>query len=262
MTLDSTVKKSNISHYELKRKQLIEENQKLLTELGLTPEPAIANRFSSEGESEKKRRRYKYIKAPSTAPTPTRLSRRLRGEIPEDITELEDLVDDNDRIRQQEMAQVKSEKTKYEEMLTSSIDSVSVPVTLRSIGTTIWSLGKLNTDTGRSKSWSSRGCRYKHPYPIGYEATKSHFGNDYTMKILAGEAGEPPLFTVQVGSTIFKGNTPTAPWTEACIKSKSSSTRVSGPLFYGFSDPLTMRLIEEMEGYEKTLLPEDAMEES
>lgn len=26
-----------------------------------------------------------------------------------------------------------------------------------SIGTTIWSLGKLNTDTGRSKAWSSRG---------------------------------------------------------------------------------------------------------
>jgi hypothetical protein len=43
---------------------------------------------------------------------------------------LEEVVDDNDRTRQQEIAHVKSEKAKYEEMLTSSISSISVPVTL------------------------------------------------------------------------------------------------------------------------------------
>lgn len=48
------------------------------------------------------------------------------------------------------------------------------------------------------------------------------------MGILAGEDG--PVFTVQHKSITWSGNTPTAPWTEACIKSKSSSTRVSGPL--------------------------------
>jgi hypothetical protein len=43
---------------------------------------------------------------------------------------LEDVVDDNDRTRQLEIAHVKSEKAKYEEMLASSISSMSVPVTL------------------------------------------------------------------------------------------------------------------------------------
>lgn len=91
-------------------------------------------------------------------------------------------------------------------------------------------------------------CKYKHPYPIGYRATKSHFGNDYTMGISQDTEGGPPVFTVCIGlrkeenklivfdfqvqlnQTTWKGHTPTAPWTEACIKSKSSSTRVSGPL--------------------------------
>lgn len=50
------------------------------------------------------------------------------------------------------------------------------------------------------------------------------------MGISEGAEGEAPIFTVQHNSTTWTGNTPTAPWTEACIKSKSSSTRVSGPL--------------------------------
>ncbi|KAI8145209.1 hypothetical protein BJV82DRAFT_51270 [Fennellomyces sp. T-0311] len=116
-----------------------------------------------------------------------------------------------------------------------------------SIGTTIWELGRIYTEEGRSKYWSGRGvgvkeqirdkclktikkCRYKHPYPIGFRATKSHFGNEYTMTIEKGDEG--PVFKVQVNSskTIYSGATPTAPWTEACKKSKSQGTRVSGPL--------------------------------
>lgn len=74
-------------------------------------------------------------------------------------------------------------------------------------------------------------CRYKHPYPIGYRATKTHFGNDYTMGILPPKVeGEGPIFTVQHKSKVWIGITPTAPWTEACLKSKSHTTRVSGPL--------------------------------
>jgi hypothetical protein len=42
--------------------------------------------------------------------------------------------------------------------------------------------------------------------------------------------GEGPIFTVQHKSSVWTGVTPTAPWTEACMKSKSSTTRVSGPL--------------------------------
>ncbi|KAI8340245.1 hypothetical protein BC941DRAFT_338529, partial [Chlamydoabsidia padenii] len=100
-------------------------------------------------------------------------------------------------------------------------------------------------------------CKFKHPYPIGYRATKAHFGNQYTMTISEGENG--PLFSVQVNSSqTFTGATPTAPWTTACLKSKSQGTRVSGPLFYGFSDLITMRLIEELENYDKAAEPESS----
>lgn len=33
---------------------------------------------------------------------------------------------------------------------------------------------------------------------MGYRATKSHFGNDYTMGISKGAEDEPPVFTVSV----------------------------------------------------------------
>ena len=53
------------------------------------------------------------------------------------------------------------------------------------------------------------------------------------MTIEEGDKPEDgPIFKVQVNSskTIFTGATPTAPWTDACKKSKSQGTRVSGPL--------------------------------
>ncbi|KAI9336044.1 hypothetical protein BD770DRAFT_401856 [Pilaira anomala] len=244
---------SKLSDYELKRKLNMKENQILLMQLGLTSQEGLAADIPQVEPASKKARTKNYKRTYSKPPkVPTRTSRRSRGESPEDYSELSEIVDDNDRVRQLEIVEKRKEE---EQIIISNLpEEIHVPVTLRSIGTTIWALGELNTGKGRSKAWSSRGCKYKHPYPIGYRATKSHFGNDYTMGILAGEDG--PVFTVQHKSITWSGNTPTAPWTEACIRSKSSSTRVSGPLFYGFSDPITMKLIENMEGYEKTSLAE------
>ena len=49
------------------------------------------------------------------------------------------------------------------------------------------------------------------------------------MFISEGERG--PLFKVIVdGGREYVGNTPTYPWTQICIQSKSPGTRVSGPL--------------------------------
>ncbi|CEG82976.1 hypothetical protein RMATCC62417_16961 [Rhizopus microsporus] len=249
---------AELSNYELKRKLNMEENQNILRELGLGVPTGIAADIPSIGRHEKENKKVKryYRASPkSKAPkTPVRLSRRIRGETPEEITELDEIVDENDRVRQLDIAERPNEADKDDSLPT--FENIYVPLTLRSIGTTIWSLGTLNTGKGRSKSWSSRGCKYKHPYPIGYRATKSHFGNEYTMGIEANSNGEP-VFTVQLNSTTFTGKTPTAPWTEACIRSKSSSTRVSGPLFFGFSDPLTMHLIENMEGYQEASLLEE-----
>ncbi|KAG0749443.1 hypothetical protein G6F57_002255 [Rhizopus arrhizus] len=247
----------DLSNYELKRKTNIEENQNLLRQLGLGVSEGIAADIPhfEPNQRQTKKSKKRYNRAPPKPKAPVRLSRRIRGQTPEEITDLSEVVDENDRVRQLEIA----EKEIEQEDTLSLSKNIHVPLTLRSIGTTIWSLGELNTGKGRSKAWSSRGCKYKHPYPIGYRATKSHFGNDYTMGITLSAEGEPN-FTVQINSTTFNGKTPTAPWTEACIRSRSSSTRVSGPLFFGFSDPVTMHLIEKMEGYKEASLPEDSKE--
>ncbi|KAH8552964.1 hypothetical protein BGW37DRAFT_423040 [Umbelopsis sp. PMI_123] len=102
-------------------------------------------------------------------------------------------------------------------------------------------------------------CMFRHPYPIGYKASKLAFDETYTMTISKGENG--PIFTVSTSGKIFRGATPTAPWTEACKRSKSQGTRVSGPLFYGFSDAITMKLLEEMEGYAEASRPEPEEDE-
>ncbi|KAI7858843.1 hypothetical protein BDC45DRAFT_497751 [Circinella umbellata] len=223
---------NDVSQYELKRQQLIEENQKLLKELGLGSANDLApkemKQFKTDIPPPRKKPRNSY-RAPKPALQATRLSRRLKGEEPDDTVDLESILDQNDKMRQAAVELV-PDKTKQELF---SPDGVSVPVTLLSIGTTIWEIGHLYTGKYRSKWWSGRGCRYKHPYPIGFKATKSHFGNDYTMTIEEGDKPEDgPIFKVQVNSskTIFTGATPTAPWTDACKKSKSQGTRVSGPL--------------------------------
>ncbi|KAG0166687.1 hypothetical protein DFQ28_006964 [Apophysomyces sp. BC1034] len=256
----------DVSNYELERQQKIEENQRLLRELGLTPGQSILKNVPPMPvglTSSRKRAKYSYKKAaPSKQVGPTRISRRIKGEEPEKIADLEEILDQDDRARQIAINLVEERRnmslTNKEELP----KNIYVPLTLTSIGTTILSLGEIYTGKGRTKYWSSRGCRYKHPYPIGYRATKSHFGNNYTMSIEKGLPGEGPVFTVQVNSSgaVFKGMTPTAPWTDACKRSNSQGTRVSGPLFYGFSDLVTMQLIEGMEGYELASKPETADE--
>ncbi|KAI7877596.1 hypothetical protein K492DRAFT_150315, partial [Lichtheimia hyalospora FSU 10163] len=248
---------SEVSEYELKRQRLIEENKKLLEELGLAGDNeriAPISGYKSDDPPPRKKARSHARKLSKPPPAPMRTSRRLKGEQPDDTVDIEAFLDQNDKMRQAAIAlkvQSSEEQQSYDPHV------ISAPVTLVSIGTTIWSLGELYTGKGRSKYWSGRGCRYRHPYPIGFRASKQHFGNTYHMAIEKGEDG--PVFKVQVNEskTIFEGATPTAPWTEACKKSKSQGTRVSGPLFYGFSDLVTMRMIERMEGYELAGEPEE-----
>ncbi|KAI9322415.1 hypothetical protein BX666DRAFT_1849365, partial [Dichotomocladium elegans] len=106
-------------------------------------------------------------------------------------------------------------------------------------------------------------CRYRHLYPVGFKASKDHFGNTYHMSIEEGKPGEGPVFKVQVNDskTVFVGSSPTAPWTDACKKSRSQGTRVSGPLFFGFSDIVTIRMIEAMENYDLASSPEETESE-
>lgn len=51
-----------------------------------------------------------------------------------------------------------------------------------------------------------------------------------------------PQVTDQQSGVVFTGSSPTKPWTEICIAHRTGQ-RISGPLFFGFSDPLTQRAI-------------------
>ncbi|KAI8579908.1 hypothetical protein K450DRAFT_239682 [Umbelopsis ramanniana AG] len=243
-------KENDISEYELKRQRNILDNQSLLKDLGLIDAirkrelvqeiDVSIQRDRKYGGKKMKAVHYK-SKVKEINVTP-RVSRRLLGQAPEDISDLESLLDDNDRLRNVDVPERrvivdattgvwrgKKQHTGYLAEIPVP-KCVSTPVTLASIGTTIWELGELETGEQRRKYWSGRGCMFRHPYPIGYKASKLAFDEVYTMTISKGETG--PIFTVEGerSGKVFKGATPTAPWTEACKRSKSQGTRVSGPL--------------------------------
>ncbi|KAF9292397.1 hypothetical protein BGZ68_006343 [Mortierella alpina] len=131
-----------------------------------------------------------------------------------------------------------------------AIPCAHVPLTLGSIATTIWEIGTIyKGKENRAKYWSGKGSLFRHPYPIGYKAEKFHFRDRYTMHIKEGPDG--PIFIVESASgQVFQGSSPTHPWTKACLASYSKGTRISGPLFFGFSDPITQKMIEDLEGYQ------------
>ena len=125
---------------------------------------------------------------------------------------------------------------------------LDLPTTLsckRGAGTTIWALGTIHRGDLAPRYWSSPGAMYHHIYPVGYRATKTHFGRDYAMEIEQGIAG--PVFKVtDVGAgRTFAGPTPTKPWTDVCL-SLNTGARISGPLFFGFSDPAVQLAIAGM----------------
>ncbi|KAI8061795.1 hypothetical protein BC940DRAFT_309776 [Gongronella butleri] len=263
----TTVDSLQVNDYESQRRKQIEENKALLKQLGLAKDNGSSEineliRQSHGDGASKKRKMYANSKAATRVSAPpamrSRLSRRLRGEAPDESVDLTELMDERDRVVQLAAETKLKRAREREEERRTLPKNVSVPFTLASIGTTIWEVGSIYTGEDRDLYWSSSGCRYKHPYPVGFRASKSHFGNSYTMTIEEGAPGEGPLFTVRVNDsqTVFKGPTPTAPWTDACIKSKSPSTRVSGPLFYGFSDLLTMKLVSELDNYDQACTPD------
>ncbi|OAQ23673.1 hypothetical protein K457DRAFT_101444 [Linnemannia elongata AG-77] len=130
------------------------------------------------------------------------------------------------------------------------IPSATVPLTVGSIATTIWELGSIyKGEKNKLKYWSGGGSLFKHPYPIGYRAEKFYFRERYMMHIKEGPDG--PIFIVESASgRVFEGTSPTLPWTKVCLASSSKGTRISGPLFFGFSDPITQKMIEGLEGYQ------------
>lgn len=121
--------------------------------------------------------------------------------------------------------------------------SFSPPFTLRSVDVVVHALGTVHRGAWAQRYWSSAGCLYHHAYPVGFRATKlSVFGCDWECAVLAGDGG--PVFRVSRvgGGESYEGPTPTRPWTAACV-ARRSSTRISGPLFFGFSDVAVQQAI-------------------
>jgi hypothetical protein len=118
----------------------------------------------------------------------------------------------------------------------------AAPFTLLSIQTTVWDLGAVHRGAWAQRYWSSPGCLYHHAYPVGYRATKVAFDRTYEMRIETGTSG--PEFVVKDAATgrEFRGTSPTKPWTEVCVAHRTGQ-RISGPLYFGFSDPITQRAI-------------------
>ncbi|KAI9348478.1 hypothetical protein BDR26DRAFT_853314 [Obelidium mucronatum] len=132
--------------------------------------------------------------------------------------------------------------------LNNDVIQVNTPFTLGYTKLTIWSIGEIVSDKKKREDyWSQRHCRYRHQYPVGFKATKSQYGYDWTMTIEEGEDG--PLFKVVADDEPdlpeFTGPSPTSPWTEVCmtVLGKNSKTRVSGPHQFGFTDPFLQAVI-------------------
>jgi hypothetical protein len=247
-----------LTDYEQERAAKIAENRRKMAQLGLLE--ASAKWTSSCGRTrhsagwvgtEQQGPRLKKAKTVSTR-SPTRRSNRLasgRVNAPignEDYRAPIPVADkksneDND-IGSTLIGFTRKGTPRRSVVLPASSTTIIAPFSLRSIGTTVWELGTLYGGPWSKRYWSSAGCLYHHAYPIGYRATKIQFGKTYEMRIQRGTKG--PKFEVidTVTGDIFVGDSPTNPWTEVCLSLKTGQ-RISGPLFFGFSDPTTQAAI-------------------
>ncbi|KAG0280976.1 hypothetical protein BGZ95_007651 [Linnemannia exigua] len=284
--------------YEVQRKRNILENQRLLQELGLNtsiirkPFPTVTKSdnddddedASSDGEyndevgsrqPRKGRRiaRNKLSWRNSSTVVATRASKRIRGETAGNSTvDLEALERSLNSRRggnnedgeegtapPPKLGEYSRSLWKGRKQTTGYTMELEIP---RSIATTIWELGTIyKGEENKLKYWSGGGSLFKHPYPIGYRAEKFYFRERYMMHIREGPEG--PIFIVESASgRVFEGSSPTLPWTKVCLASSSKGTRISGPLFFGFSDPITQKMIEGLEGYQTWEQVKAEMEEA
>lgn len=251
--------------YECERTERIRKNKEFLRSLGL------AKLNSPQKPATTKKKATSSSKEEVVTPVAQRKSRRLQGAPPEEF-KLEDTVASsspedyrigkrtelpferisNPNCRRYLYVPVGRRQSVVEEELYA-------PLGLCSIGTTVLSLGTVKFHD--SRYWSSAQCAYKHPYPIGYHAQKHHFGRLWNMEIRERKqqnendsdddsCDNGPLFVVyeegKRGVKEYTGKTPTFPWTEVCKASYSPGTRISGPLFFGFSDPIVQKLIRDL----------------
>ncbi|KAF8967386.1 hypothetical protein BGZ46_000190 [Entomortierella lignicola] len=266
--------------YEAQRQRNILRNQQLMMELGLKPIsgrktfpiPVNSSRdknrddddYSEEQDYQRARAKKRMRKPVVTyKPIQTRSSKRIKGEPAKeynvDIEALENglQLDLNGRSEDGSSTlpptQLGSYSKKPRWMGRKQTTGYEIEMEIGCVGsiaTTIWETGEIyKGKENRLKYWSGKGSMFRHPYPVGYRAEKHVFRQRYAMHIKEGPDG--PIFVVESDNgTVYEGSSPTLPWTKVCLASYSKGTRISGPLFFGFSDPITQKMIEELDGYQ------------
>ncbi|KAI3867403.1 hypothetical protein MKX03_036530 [Papaver bracteatum] len=121
-------------------------------------------------------------------------------------------------------------------------------------GLEIISIGTLYEGSLEKKYWSSSRGKDRYPYPIGYQAVRTHIGIVYSMEIREGLKG--PLFAISSNDgESSTGQTPDIAWESfqkkggPRVKSglgKRFSCRIGGVELFGFRNPLVQRLLREL----------------
>ncbi|XP_074296127.1 uncharacterized protein LOC141623875 [Silene latifolia] len=118
----------------------------------------------------------------------------------------------------------------------------------------IVSIGTLYSGQWDKKYWSSSRGKDRYPYPIGYQALRTHNGLTYKMEVYEGTKG--PIF--QITSNDKKsgvGETPDRAWEnfqkKGCsrvklLPGKRFSGKFDGVEFFGFKNALVQRLLREL----------------
>lgn len=120
-------------------------------------------------------------------------------------------------------------------------------------GSRVVALGELVTDDREAclAHWADGAARWVHPYPVGYRATRSQWGHDFDMTIERG-----PVFAVLIdGTKRLTHVTPSGVWEAVLkhLKGQNTKHRVSGPLYFGFSDSVIIRKIKAMDGCQQCI---------
>ncbi|XP_019074824.1 uncharacterized protein LOC100268093 isoform X3 [Vitis vinifera] len=118
----------------------------------------------------------------------------------------------------------------------------------------ITSIGALHKGPWDKKYWSSSRGKDRYPYPVGYQALRTHNGIRYKMEIHEGPKG--PLFVIiSADGILCSGQTPDIAWEifqkKGCprlktLHGKRLSCKIDGVEFFGFRNPFVQRLLREL----------------
>lgn len=124
----------------------------------------------------------------------------------------------------------------------------------KSDGLEILSIGTLYSGSWDKKYWSSSRGKDRYPYPVGYQALRTHKGLTYKMEIHEGSKG--PIFQISSNDKqSASGETPDRAWEtfqkKFCSRiklwhGKRFSGKMDGVELFGFKNALVQRLLREL----------------